>query len=402
MSKSRTDSSITIDPSYYINLLKRNNKNISLTMIKSAFKKAQTNGKLKEILNYFDKNGLTLMDHLYYSINNYNSEKDFFEIARFILIIGFNPLHMVSSGSLTCLQIYLIKNSNYRAQFFGQLLDEVLRRKMEDSDKIINLISSLKMENSIRANNIENLKIQINSLKEEAEQEQEAGKIEANIEIEKLESLLKQESKNQTKFQKQLKMIAKNLHEELLYRYQNSDYEAMKLLISMGADVNYQDKNGETILYSDYDKNKEEVLKLIEELLVENNINIFLSNKQNKIAATVASEKNIKYISDRIFRILESQYNLADESEEVSTEIDSTEDNSLESESEEETLESSNSLTKTLELINNKEEQNQAFYQDLVAIRTLSSGAETNEIETNSEDSISLFGFLGSIISGHA
>lgn len=402
MSKSRTDSSITIDPSYYINLLKRNNKNISLTMIKSAFKKAQTNGKLKEILNYFDKNGLTLMDHLYYSINNYNSEKDFFEIARFILIIGFNPLHMVSSGSLTCLQIYLIKNSNYRAQFFGQLLDEVLRRKMEDSDKIINLISSLKMENSIRANNIENLKIQINSLKEEAEQEQEAGKIEANIEIEKLESLLKQESKNQTKFQKQLKMIAKNLHEELLYRYQNSDYEAMKLLINMGADVNYQDENGETILYSDYEGNKEEILKLIEELLVENNINIFLSNKQNKIAATVASEKNIKYISDRLFRILESQYNLADEEEEVSTEIDSTGDNSLESESEEETLESSDSLTKTLELINNKEEQNQAFYQDLVAIRTLSSGSETNEIETNSEDSISLFGFLGSIISGHA
>ncbi|MGB4191758.1 MAG: hypothetical protein WBJ81_04345 [Rickettsiales bacterium] len=402
MSKSRTDSSITIDPSYYINLLKRNNKNISLTMIKSAFKKAQTNGKLKEILNYFDKNGLTLMDHLYYSINNYNSEKDFFEIARFILIIGFNPLHMVSSGSLTCLQIYLIKNSNHRAQFFGQLLDEVLRRKMEDSDKIINLIGSLKMENSIRANHIENLKIQINSLKEEAEQEQEAGKIEANIEIEKLGSLLKQHNKNQTKFQKQFKMIAKNLHEELLYRYQNSDYEAMKLLINMGADVNYQDENGETILYSDYDENKEEILKLIEELLVENNINIFLSNKRNKIAATVASEKNIKYISDRLFRILESQYNLADEEEEVSTEIDSTGDNSLESESEEETLESSDSLTKTLELINNKEEQNQAFYQDLVAIRTLSSGSETNEIETNSEDSISLFGFLGSIISGHA
>lgn len=391
MSKSRTASNATIDPSYYINLLKRNNKNISLQMIKTAFKKAQTNGKLKEILNYFDKNGLTLMDHLYYSIDNYNSEEDFFEIARFILIIGFNPLHMVSSGSLTCLQIYLIKNSNYRAQFFSQLLDEVLRRKLEDSYKIINLIGSLKMEHSIRATNIENLKIQINSLKEESNQ------IKSNIEIEKLESLLKQYNKNQTKFQKQFKMIAKNLHEELLYRYQNSDYEAMKLLINMGADVNYQDENGETILYSDYDETKKddnEVSDLIEELLVENDINIFLRNKQNKIAATAASEKNIKYISDRIFRILESQYNLADESEEVSTEIDSTGDNSSENESEEENLESSNPL-------DDKEQQNQAFRQDLAAIKILSSGEESNEIETNSENSISLFGFLGNILSGH-
>ncbi len=113
-----------------------------------------------------------------------------------------------------------------------------------------------------------------------------------------------------------------HLHEEMVYRYRTNDYVGLRVLLELGANPNYQDLNGNTILHTIYRTGEINEELSVDRVLIEYGVNPQIRNANGLTPLDLAISFSQQHMLERINRIINKEVDQESLPSEESTLID--------------------------------------------------------------------------------